>query len=164
MPQVIGPPREIQRVLVNGEYSFSGAVPRDVVRGEIDVVVCCVLEGRADGTGIIPWTEGFATAEQTGRMVERVRTACQVVIALLTGLRTSELAAMPLDPCVPPQNLGAGRTRYRLRTELIKGQKQLGGVWDEWVTVAPAYDAVALAINLLAPSKHVFGRTTMAKR
>ncbi|MFE7979521.1 hypothetical protein [Streptomyces shenzhenensis] len=100
-------------------------------------------------------------------MVERVRTACQVVIALLTSLRTSELAAMPLDPCVPPQNLGAGRTRYRLRTKLIKGQEQLGGPWDERVTVAPAYDAVALAIDLLDPrhpSKHVFGRTTMAKR
>ncbi|MEU3157222.1 site-specific integrase [Streptomyces griseoincarnatus] len=122
---------------------------------------------RADGAGTVPWTEGFATAEEAGRMVERVRTACQVVVALLTGLRSSELAAMPPDACVPPQDLGAGRTRYRLRTKLIKGQEQLGGVWDEWVTVAPAYDAVALAIDLLdprQPSKHVFGRTTMAKR
>ncbi|WP_432075122.1 site-specific integrase [Streptomyces wuyuanensis] len=122
---------------------------------------------RADGAGTVPWTEGFATAEEAGHLVERVRTACQVVVALLTGLRSSELAAMPLDACVPPQDLGAGRTRYRLRTKLIKGQEQLGGVWDEWVTVAPAYDAVALAIDLLdprRPGKHVFGRTTMAKR
>jgi hypothetical protein len=122
---------------------------------------------RADGAGTVPWTKGFATAEEAGHMVERVRTACQVVVALLTGIRNSELAAMPLDACVSPQDLGTGRMRYCLRTKLIKGQEKLGGVWEEWVTVAPAYDAVALAVQLVdprRPTKHVFGRTTMANR
>lgn len=122
---------------------------------------------RADGAGTVPWAEGFATAEEVGRMVERVRTACQLVVALLTGIRNSEMAAMPLDACVPPQDLGTGRTRYRLRTKLIKGQEKLGGVWEEWITVAPAYEAVALAVDLVdfrRPTKRVFGRTTLSKR
>ncbi|MEU9028970.1 hypothetical protein AB0D46_15880 [Streptomyces sp. NPDC048383] len=99
-------------------------------------------------------------------LVERVRTACVLVVALLTGMRASELMEIPLDACVPPQELGPGRMRYRLRTKLIKGQGP-DGVWDEWVTVLQAHSAVQLAVALHEPrdtSPHAFGRFTFSRR
>ncbi|MDG9713004.1 site-specific integrase [Streptomyces sp. DH10] len=121
---------------------------------------------RADGSSEVPWTEGVAGAMALNFLVDRVRTACMVVVALLTGMRASELMEMPVDACVPPQDLKAGRMRYRLRTKLIKGQ-ELGGVWDEWVTVRQAYDAVQLAVDLQdpqSPSPYAFGRFTFIGR
>ncbi|MFF1901254.1 hypothetical protein [Streptomyces sp. NPDC058206] len=97
--------------------------------------------------------------------MDRVRTACIVVVALLTGMRASELMEMLVDACVS-QDLEFGRTRYRLKTKLIKGQG-LGGVWDEWVTVLQAHKAVQLAVELQdpeAPSPYAFGRFTLARR
>lgn len=120
---------------------------------------------RADG-GEAPWTEGIATAGEVRFLVEKVRTACAVVLALLTGMRSSELMEMPVDACVPPQDLGSGRMRYRLRAKLIKG-KGLGGVRDEWVTVARAYRAAELAADLLEPGddrEKLFGRLSFAAR
>lgn len=121
---------------------------------------------RADGAGEVPWTEGLTGPVELKFLVERVGTACIVVAALLTGMRASELMEIPVDACVAPQDLGAGRVRYRLRTKLIKGQG-LGGVWDEWVTVAQTYTAVQLAVELKSPqdgSSHAFGRFTFGKR
>ncbi|WP_328300038.1 site-specific integrase [Streptomyces sp. NBC_00435] len=124
------------------------------------------LVARADGGGEVPWTEGIETVQDVIFLLERVRTACAVVLALLTGMRSSELMEMPVDACVPPQDLGSGRRRYRLRTKLIKGQ-ELGGVWDEWVTVARAYGAAGLAADLLDPADaqdKLFGRIQFGAR
>ncbi|MET7721092.1 site-specific integrase [Streptomyces mirabilis] len=121
---------------------------------------------RADGGGEVPWTEGLEDNQEVNYLVERVRTACIVVAALLTGMRASELMEMPVDACVPAQDLGSGRMRYRLRTKLIKGQ-ELGGVWDEWVTVLQAHSAVQLAVGLKDPqdtSPYAFGRFTFIGR
>ncbi|MGW2542591.1 hypothetical protein ACWC5I_17365, partial [Kitasatospora sp. NPDC001574] len=58
------------------------------------------------------------------------------------------LRELPVDCRVAPQHLGEGRTRYRLRSRLIKGQP-LGGTPEEWVTVEEAYRAAGLAADLL---------------
>jgi hypothetical protein len=121
---------------------------------------------RADGNGEVPWTEGITGHLEMNFLVERVRTACMVVAALLTGMRASELMEMPADACIPPTDLGSGRMRYRLKTKLIKGQ-DLGGVWDEWVTVRQAHSAVQLAVRLRDPqatSPYAFGRFTFFGR
>ncbi|WP_411099034.1 site-specific integrase [Streptomyces sp. x-45] len=116
---------------------------------------------RADGGGKVPWTEGLTGHnKEVHFLVQRVRTAAILVVALLTGMRASELMEMPTDACVPPKDLGSGRTRYRLKTKLIKGQG-LGGVWDEWVTVPQAHRAVQLAVALKDSqdaSPYAFGR------
>lgn len=120
---------------------------------------------RADGAGEVPWTAGITGPKELNFLVDRVRTACMVVVALLTGMRASELMEMPVDACVS-QELESGRTRYRLKTKLIKGQG-LGGVWDEWVTVLQAHKGVQFAVELQdpeAPSPYVFGRFTLARR
>ncbi|MEV7188767.1 hypothetical protein [Kitasatospora sp. NPDC093102] len=67
-------------------------------------------------------------------------------------MRTSELKELPVHCRVVPQDLGGGRTRYRLRSTLIKGQK-LGGTPEEWVTVEEAYRAAGLAADLLDPAR-----------
>lgn len=116
------------------------------------------LVPRADGSGEVPWTLGLHSKDLRFP-IERVRTACLIVVALLTGMRGSELMEIPLDACVV-QDLGSGRVRYKLRTKLIKGQEQ-GGVWDEWVTVVRAHRAVELAAALVDPDDAaglVFGR------
>ncbi|MEV6123783.1 site-specific integrase [Streptomyces sp. NPDC052077] len=115
---------------------------------------------RADDADEVPWTEGVTGPMELKFLVERVRTACMVVVALLTGMRASELMEMPVDACVEPKDLGAGRMRYRLKAKLIKGQG-LGGVWDEWGTVRQAHHAVQLAVALQdpeTPSPYAFGR------
>lgn len=121
---------------------------------------------RADGAGEVPWTEGITDGVDLEFLVRRVRTACSVVVALLTGMRGSELMEMPIDACLEPRDLGAGRVRYRLKTKLIKGQ-ELGGVWDEWVTVRQAHTAVQLAVALQDPedpSPYAFGRLNFGSR
>ncbi|ANP48574.1 hypothetical protein J2Z21_009817 [Streptomyces griseochromogenes] len=121
---------------------------------------------RADGGGEVPWTEGVEGILDLKFLVDRVRTACIVVVALLTGMRASELMEMPVDACAPPKDLGSGRMRYRLKTKLIKGQGP-GGVWEEWVTVRQAYSAVQLAVGLRDPqdtSSRAFGRFTFNGR
>ncbi|MEU8703214.1 site-specific integrase [Streptomyces sp. NPDC048680] len=121
---------------------------------------------RADGGGEVPWTQGLTSLAEVKFLVQRVRTACIVVTALLTGMRASELMEIPTDACLPPTDLGSGRMRYRLKTKLIKGQ-ELGGVWDEWVTVVNAHRAVQLAVALKDPqdaSSLTFGRFKLTGR
>ncbi|GAB7186773.1 hypothetical protein ATKI12_6604 [Kitasatospora sp. Ki12] len=109
------------------------------------------LVERADGGGQAPWTLPLSS-DEVRSLVLRVRSAALIVIAALTGMRTSELNELPVDCRVEPQVLGGGRVRYRLRSTLIKGQK-LGGTPEEWVTVEVAYQAAELAADLLHPAR-----------
>ena len=67
--------------------------------------------------------------------------------AALTGMRSSELMELTGDSCLPPEEVTPGLFRYRLASQLIKGQPW-GGTADEWVVIEPAYRAVELAIRL----------------
>ena len=74
-------------------------------------------------------------------------------------MRHSELVELPEDCQQPPEEIGPGRVRYRLKSKLIKGKK-LGGVWDEWVVAAEAYEAAGVARQLAGPdASHLFPQT-----
>lgn len=94
---------------------------------------------RADGDGQVPWTLPMFAADVKA-LIGVVRTACMISISALSGMRHSELCELPEDCQQPPQQIGPSRVRHRLKSKLIKGQK-LGGVWDEWVVAAEAYEA-----------------------
>ncbi|MEU6897510.1 hypothetical protein [Streptomyces virginiae] len=73
-------------------------------------------------------------------------------------MRKSELAELT-DGCrLPPEQLGEGRVRYRLKGKVIKGRK-LGGEHDQWVTIKQAHDTAGVAASLADPVKsdgHLF--------
>ncbi|WP_405828013.1 site-specific integrase [Streptomyces sp. NBC_00105] len=115
------------------------------------------LVERADGRGSVPWTLPMNTTEARMQL-SRARTACLIALAALTGMRKSELAELT-DGCrLPPEQLGEGRVRYRLKGKVIKGRK-LGGEHDQWVTIKQAYDTAGVAASLADPVKgdgHLF--------
>ncbi|MGA5420553.1 site-specific integrase [Streptomyces lavendulocolor] len=113
---------------------------------------------RADGDGQVPWTLPVFEADVKA-LIGIVRTACMIAISALSGMRHSELCELPEDCQQPPDQIGPGRVRHRLKSKLIKG-KQLGGVWDEWVVVAEAYEAAGVARHLAGPdASHLFPQT-----
>ncbi|GAA2885828.1 integrase [Streptomyces mexicanus] len=113
------------------------------------------LVKRADGRGEVPWTFPMNTTEAR-LQISRARTACVIALAALTGMRKSELAELTLDCRLPPEELGAGRLRYRLKGKIIKG-KGLGGKREQWVTIKEAYDTARVAADLAGPaSGHLF--------
>ncbi|WP_339151249.1 site-specific integrase [Streptomyces sp. F41] len=101
---------------------------------------------RADGGGDVPWT---LPVHRLGlnSVLDRIRTACLVVIALVSGMRQSELVELPRDCRLPPQG-ESGRARYRLKSKLIKGQGYDRAVWDEWIVAKQAYDAAEVARDI----------------
>ncbi|MGW2607665.1 site-specific integrase [Streptomyces mirabilis] len=113
---------------------------------------------RADGDGPVPWTLPLFAADLRA-LSGVVRTACMIAISALSGMRHSELCELPEDCQQPPQQTGPGRVRHRLKSKLIKGKK-LGGVWDEWVVAAEAYEAAGVARQLAGPdASHLFPQT-----
>ncbi|MFJ6987456.1 MULTISPECIES: site-specific integrase [unclassified Streptomyces] len=116
------------------------------------------LVDRADSDGQVPWTLPLFDADVKA-LIGVVRTACMIAISALSGMRHSELVELPEDCRQPPQQIGPGRVRHRLKSKLIKGQK-LGGVWDEWVVAAEAYEAAGVARQLAGPdASHLFPQT-----
>ncbi|HEX5116018.1 MAG TPA: hypothetical protein VFW65_12540 [Pseudonocardiaceae bacterium] len=103
---------------------------------------------RADGAGQVLWTMPIPAHSKVAWLVERVRTACLVVVAGVTGMRMSEIAELPVNCLLPPRPVAEGLTRYRIRSKRIKGQSH-GGMWDEWVVVEPVHDAITLLHRLL---------------
>jgi hypothetical protein len=129
------------------------------------------LVQRADDAGQIPWTMPL-TAQQVDDLTLTVFNAALFTAAVLTGMRSSELMELTGDSCLPPEEVTPGLFRYRLASQLIKGQPW-GGTADEWVVIEPAYRAVELAIRLTraktwlsAPQSResLFGRCNLGKR
>ncbi|OMI88452.1 hypothetical protein BSZ07_17390 [Streptomyces sp. M1013] len=113
---------------------------------------------RANGDGQVPWTLPLFAADLRA-LIGIVRTACMIVISALSGMRHSELVELPEDCRQPLQQTGPGRARHRLKSKLIKGKKH-GGVWDEWVVAAEAYEAAGVARQLAGPAaSHLFPQT-----
>lgn len=116
---------------------------------------------RADGRGDVPWALPLNTYEARGH-VSRALTACVIALAVLTGMRFSELTELPLDCRLPPEESGEGRVRYRLKSKIVKG-RGLGGQWDEWVTIKEAYNTAGVAAaltDLACQSSHLFKKFT----
>ncbi len=110
------------------------------------------LVERADGRGSVRWTLPMNTTEARLQL-SRARTACLIALAALTGMRKSELAELTHDCRQPPEELGEGRLRYRLKGKVIKGRKR-GGEHDQWVTIKQAYDTAGVAASLADPVKN----------
>ncbi|WP_148283109.1 MULTISPECIES: site-specific integrase [Kitasatospora] len=125
-----------------------------------------VLVPRADGAGEVPWTLPLTRAQDLDFLIEKVRTACLLVIAAVTGMRSSELMELPVDCALPLIPTGPGRLRYRLASRLIKGQPR-GGKREEWVTVQEPHDAAILSAALLGQNHgqtHLYGRVGFNSR
>lgn len=101
---------------------------------------------RADGAGTVAWTPPLDQHEGDA-LVRILRTAAVIVLAAITGMRSSELMELQIGCCRPPEQFGAGLMRYRLTSKVIKGQP-LGGTDDEWVVIETAYRAAQLLEDL----------------
>jgi hypothetical protein len=104
------------------------------------------LVDRVDGQGAVPWTAPLHKDEASA-LIGTFRTATVLVVAAITGMRSSELMELEVGCRQPVEEHGPGLLRYRLSGKLVKGQP-LGGVRDEWVVIEPAYQAAALAEQL----------------
>lgn len=114
-----------------------------------------------DGRGDVPWTLPLSDRHARA-LTDVVRTACLLVIAAATGMRSSELFELTRGCRLPPEAKTAGLVRYRLAGKVIK-HRGYGGEADEWVVVAEVHRAVAIAEQLLGedaePCTLLFGRT-----
>ncbi len=114
-----------------------------------------LLVPRADGDGEVVWT---LPLHKTGldSVLDRIRTACLVMIALVSGMRSCELLELPKECQLPPEGK-PGRLRYRLKSKLIKGQGYDRAVWDEWVVTEEVFQAVGVARSIAGEdATHLF--------
>lgn len=91
-----------------------------------------------------------------------VMTACFVVVAALTGMRSSELMELRVG-CVSRENRGNGLIRFRVRGVVVK-DRSLGGEPDTWTVIEPVVNAIELAEEVGGGGEFVFGRTPFAAR
>lgn len=121
------------------------------------------LVPRADDGTEVPWTEPlhYAVADDLPSLL---RTACLLVVAMLTGMRSGELMELQRG-CPTEEDIAPGLKRYRLKGKVIKG-RALGGEPEEWVVIPEAHRAAAVAEKLIGfdvhrvrnDSDHLFGR------
>ncbi|MGH8919894.1 MAG: site-specific integrase, partial [Actinomycetes bacterium] len=104
------------------------------------------LVPRADGQASIPWTEPLHRF-QADALIGIARTATIIIIAGISGMRSSELMELRVGCRRPPAQTAPGLVRYRLASRVVKGQP-LGGTADEWVVIEPVYRAAELAEQL----------------
>ncbi|MGH9285434.1 MAG: hypothetical protein ACRD0M_07145, partial [Acidimicrobiales bacterium] len=113
----------------------------------------------ATGDAPLAWTLPLHTGEVLA-LAGVVRTACLLVIAAVSGMRSSELMELRVGCRRPPEEFGPGLVRHRLASTIIKG-KPLGGIADEWVVIEPVHHAAGLAELLLENARDgapLFGR------
>lgn len=117
----------------------------------------------ADGGDPRPWTLPVSYL-QLRALIGVVNTACLVVTAAASGMRTSELLELRVGCRQPPHMVPGGGHRFRLAGKVIKG-RQFGGDDDEWVVVAEVDRAVGLAERLAAgqPGDPLFGSLNFYK-
>ncbi|MFD8259564.1 hypothetical protein ACFV19_11580 [Streptomyces griseoluteus] len=117
------------------------------------------------GSGeLIPWTRPLAS-DEARFMAGHVLTACLVVTAALSGMRSSELLELQTGCRNPARPTPGGGRRFRLSGRLIKGQK-FGGTPDEWVVIEEVDRAAALAERLVGRSgdKPLFSNVGLGER
>jgi integrase len=100
----------------------------------------------ADGGKARAWTLPVSYHEIRG-LITAVRTACLILTAAASGMRTSELLELRVGCRRSPRTVPGGGQRFRLASKVIKG-RQFGGEDDEWVVVAEVDQAIALAERL----------------
>ena len=112
----------------------------------------------------LAWTAPLHGAEVVA-LAGVARTACIIVTAALSGMRSSELMELRVG-CRHSEQVAPGLFRYRLASNVVKGQP-LGGTADEWVVIEPVHQAVGLAEQLIEGPETgaaLFGRFAFAVR
>ncbi len=94
----------------------------------------------------MPWTVPLHRDEAEG-LAGIVRTAAIIVILAVSGMRSSEVMELQVGARQPPREAMPGMPRYRLASNVIKGQP-LGGTRDEWAVIEPVHQAVGFAEQL----------------
>jgi hypothetical protein len=117
-----------------------------------------------DGGEPVPWTLPLLRT-QIGPLTGLVVTACLLVAAALSGMRSSELMELTTASCTAPRQVGDGLFRFGLTSRRIKGEPW-GGSPDEWIVIEPAWRAVELATQLagIADGERIFGRFQFVSR
>jgi hypothetical protein len=110
----------------------------------------------------VPWTLPLFD-QQVIELIQYLRTACLVVVAAVSGMRSGEIMELRRG-CRSLTRTPAGLTRYKLASKLVKGQP-FGGINDEWVVVEAVHRAVELAEQAAPgwldhgdPTALIFGR------
>ncbi len=98
---------------------------------------------RADGAGEVPWTLPVPVG-QISVLTRSLKTACVIVIAVVSGMRASEISELAVGCRRPVEEPVPGLPRYRIASKVIKGQPH-GGTSDEWVVTRDVFDAVEAA-------------------
>lgn len=93
-----------------------------------------------------PGTRFSFSRSMISHMTRVVSTACYVVVAALSGMRSSELAAIERS-AYRREVLDGGVVRYRVHSKLLKGEPP-GGRREIWTVVEPVADALRLAEQL----------------
>ena len=112
----------------------------------------------------VAWTAPLHGAEVVA-LAGVARTACIIVTAALSGMRSSELMELRVG-CRHSEQVAPGLVRCRLASNVVKGQP-LGGTADEWVVIEPVHQAVALAEQLTEGQETdaaLFGRFAFSVR
>jgi hypothetical protein len=100
---------------------------------------------RAGNAGEVVWAQPMS-AREVRSLTCIARTASLLVVAAVSGMRTSELMELNVG-CRRTEQGTSDLARYRLVSNIVKGQP-LGGTTDEWVVVEQAYHAAGLAEQL----------------
>jgi hypothetical protein len=87
----------------------------------------------------VPWTDGMRPRD-IYLLETPIRTAALIVVAGLTGMRTSELATIT-GSSARAEEVGPGLTRYRVEARILKGRPP-GGDSDSWLTIRETIDAI----------------------
>jgi hypothetical protein len=101
-----------------------------------------------------PWRPGLNRGT-TAVEITRLRTACWIVIAYLSGMRDTEVRELSRD-CAFTEPGDDGRTRYKLRGRVFKG-RSLSGEEAEWVVLEIVHRAVTILTELNDDPTHLFG-------
>ncbi|TRW44393.1 hypothetical protein [Georgenia yuyongxinii] len=97
----------------------------------------------ADGTnGAQPWRGEFSP-DSVVSMTRLIRTACYIVVAALSGMRSSEIAAIERNS-VKREEFAPGIIRRRIQSTLLKGEPP-GGRRETWVVIDEVVQAIELA-------------------
>lgn len=120
---------------------------------------------RADGLGQVAWSLTLHRVEADA-LLGIMRTAAIIVIAAISGMRTSELMELEVG-CRQPTDATAGLpVRHRITGRIVKGQPY-GGTPDQWVVIEQVHVAVGLLEALHpdpAPGSLLTGRFSFETR
>ncbi|SNR39824.1 hypothetical protein [Blastococcus mobilis] len=112
-----------------------------VARGGIHTEISPVVSSEG-AQGARPWRGEFSLDSLAG-MTNLVRTACYIVVAALSGMRSSEIAAVERNS-IRREEFAPGVIRRRIQSSLLKGEPP-GGRRETWVIVDEVTQAIELA-------------------